>query len=770
MRCFSRLSFVSASLIVLAHGIPAAASSGIVLKRGAFRPQGVALTAGAKAPVLEKAAERVLAEHVAPSRHLAFGRARHVALTSGARMIKRPQTHLGLPVAHRGATISFAGDSARLVTARLETDLPADVTPAITSDTAAAIAERRTGVPAGPGRTSLELWPTPEGTRLAWVVSASAIPGVPYQPVTVIDAKQGDILYVYNAIVALNAARIFPSNPVKSPDLVVVSLPVSEGATTLTNDLVQAMSCIDRKSVKKIADSGSTYEVHMCDLLQAAAPDANGDYLIEPAADDDPEDAFAEVSMFHHVNRAYSLFRSWDPELDVNGGAPLMVVSNLRTPQGFGTMDLERMSDPELPLEPFQNAFFAPESPFFSEVFAQNGGALWFGQGPNFDYSYDGDIVYHELTHAVVHATLRLVATPHMDEFGASFAPGAMNEALADYFSSAITGDGDVGEYIAQDPEFDGAAIRSLTDPDACPTAIVGDAHSDATLFSGALWDARVALPEGSRAKLDEAVFAAMNAAPTGDLSYDDMAELIIDQVTTIVGEEAALPLTEAFTKRGVLPKCTRVLEVKDGVKTEGPPALYGLWIAPGTQTTGAKNEAGGWTPGVVQFHLTLPANKRKLELFVVGLRLVTGGNGTEFSPKFLARFSEEPITFTYRPTTTTPDVQFVDVAQDGNFYTGTLDIPAGATDVHVMVVNTGEENGAYINFKATTLPAGPSSPGGGVAIGGSGGTRRLGGGKGEDDGCGCTTPGTSAPGGAAFMALAALGLAAARRRRARAS
>lgn len=365
-----------------------------------------------------------------------------------------------------------------------------------------------------------------------------------------------------------------------------------------------------------------------------------------------------------------------------------------------------------------------------------------------------------------------------MDEFGASFAPGAMNEALADYFSSALTGDGDVGEYVAQDPAFDGVALRSLTSPDACPTAIVGDAHSDATLFSGALWDVRVALPEGSQARLDEAVFAAMNAAPTGDLSYDELAEIIVAQAAAIVGEEAALALTEAFTRRGVLPKCTRVLEVKDGVETEGPPSLYGLWMAPGTQTTGAKNEAGGWTPGVVQFHLALPADKRKLELFVVGFSLATSGNGTEFSLKFLAKFSKEPITFTYQPTTTTPDVQIVDVTQDGNFFTGTLDIPAGATDVHVMVVSTGEENGAYINFKATTLPAGPSDPGGvggsggGEAAGASGGSESPGSsaaGEGEDDGgCGCTTPGTSARGGVAVVAIAALGLAAARRRRAR--
>ena len=66
------------------------------------------------------------------------------------------------------------------------------------------------------------------------------------------------------------------------------------------------------------------------------------------------------------------------------------------------------------------------------------------------DYSYDGDVIYHEFTHGVVDDTIKLQSF-HVDRYGVIDAPGAMNEGLADYFSSALAGDPDVGEYASGD-------------------------------------------------------------------------------------------------------------------------------------------------------------------------------------------------------------------------------------------------------------------------------------------------------------------------------
>ena len=787
MRRVSLLASLSASLVALTVGAVAAASPGMITKRGSFRAQGASVSAKSSAPALEKAARVVLAEQVASSGGVELGAPRHVTLASGARIVKLAQTHMGLPVAHRGATVTFDGDHARRVAARLETDLPGDVTPEVTSGAAAAIAEGRTGLPVAAGQQRLALWPTPEGVRLVWAMSGRSIPGVPYLPVTVVDAKSGEIIYVYNSVLDLNASQQFPSNPIKSPDLVDVTLPVGEGLTVLENDLVKALNCIDQKTVKSINIMGFAIDVHACDLLHTAAPDANGDYLIPVPEDTAPEDSFAEASIFYHANLAYDLFRGWDPSLDVNNGVPLGVVANLRIPQGFSSFDLEQIKDPDLPLVPFQNAFFAPADPLFSSVFGLPGGALWFGQGPVHDYSYDGDVVYHELTHAVVNVTLKLAGTPSMDEYGASFSPGGMNEGLSDYFSSAITGDGDVGEYASKDFFPGSTAIRSLTNPDSCPTAIGGEVHQDATLFAGALWDLRVKLDAAQRPKLDEAVFAAMNAGPTGELSYEEMANLILDETAALLGDEGAQGLLEAFTTRGILPKCTRILEFT-GTTLTGPKDLQELWFAPGTQTTGAKNSAGGWTPGVVQAHYALPVGTNKLAVSIKQVNVGGGGfgGGTPFTPVFFVRFGSEPITFTYAPTNTSPDVLVLDGTKDGTTYALTVDVPLGATDAWVMVGSTGQTDGAYtdLSMLATEEPVNPGVGGmggeggaGGAGQGAAGGDGGAGGGSGgsggsgggEDiviEGCGCSLPGTRESSGAGLAALAALGLVAARRRR----
>lgn len=771
MRRIPSLSFLSASLVALTLGGAAHAAPGLVTKSVHQK------VAGTSAASLEVAARRVLDDQVAQSRGASLDAPRFVDLSSGDRVVKLRQTHRGLPVVHRGAAVTFRGDAARLVSARLETDLPDDVTPDVSESAAIGIAEARTGLPVAAGQVALALWPTPEGVRLVWATGAQAIPGLPWQPVTVIDAKTGRILYVYNAIVELNQSQVFPSNPVKSPDVVDVTLPVGAGQTVLQNELVQSLNCIDQKTVKDVNFMGFNLQVHTCDLLQTAVADANGDFLIPPAADGDPEDAFSEISMFYHANRAYELFRGWDPNINVNGGDPIPTVSNLRIPQGFDTFDLNKIKDPNLPLAPFQNAFFAPANPLFATVFGLNGAAMWFGQGPINDYSYDGDVVYHEFVHAVVNVTVQLVGTPHMDEYGTSYSPGGMNEGLADYFSSALTGDGDVGEYASQDFFPGSTAIRSLTNPDSCPTAIGGEVHQDATLFSGAIWDARIKMEASDQAKLDEAVFAAMNAAPTGDLSYEEMANLIVEQTKTLVGDPAANSLSEAFTSRGILPKCTRILEYKDGETLKGPKDLYELWFAPGTQTTAAKNAAGGWTPGVVQVHYALPADTAKLDIEIREVMINTGGGigggGDPFVPKFLVRFGKEPITFTYKPTVTNPDVLAVDAAKEGSNYTATVDVPPGTTDVHVMVASIGEVDGAYTDLTMAATIGAPMGTGGsggaGVGGGDTGGAGTGGTGGGDDvavSGCGCSTPGDSAPEGAAFAALAALGLIAARRRR----
>lgn len=755
MRVRSALSATLLALLATASAGVAQASPSAALQvtRGAF-----VTTPGAP----EVAARRLLDERLPEAAALTFA-TRVLRFANGERTVRFAQQHRGLPVAHRGATVTFTREGvARMFASRFETTLPDDVEPTLTAAQAAALVTSRARLPVAPERVRLAIWPSPEGNLLAWVVSPAPIVGLPYAPVYVLDAETGATVVRYNAIVELNQAQLYPTNPVKSPDLIDVTLD-PEGAT-LENALVKSLNCIDQKSVVPVFG----FNVHTCDLLQTALPDANGDYLVPPGGDTDPEDSFSEITMFYHANRIYEMFRGYQPGFTVQASA-LSTVSNLRLPQGYDTFDTTKMGDPDLPLVPFQNAFYSPGDPLFTQVFDINGGALWFGQGPVKDYSYDGDVVYHELSHAVIDATIKLVGTPHLDEYGVSYSPGGMNEGLADYFSSALTGDPDVGEYAVQDFDASLTAIRSLTNGDACPTAIGGEVHQDATLFSGALWEVRSALSADEAVKLDAAVFSALNGAPSGDLAYEELAELIAGEVDSALGNGVGQSLRDAWSARGVLPKCTRILEWQ-GTQLDGPEDLYSLWWAPGMNTTSLKSL--GWTPGVVQFHAVLPEGTARVTAQVSKSTLVQGGGfgqpGTPFAPKLLVRFGDTPIQFSYKPFAATDDLLVLEPEVQGAKHHVTVDVPPGTTSVYVMVASAGEDDGGYNHFLLTT-EAGeppPDTTGATTSSASSGGGSSASPTTTEVEGCGCEVPGGSAQSRGALAGLAlALALAARRRK-----
>jgi MYXO-CTERM domain-containing protein len=783
MRTFRPLSALSAALLSFTlAGAALAAEPGMTLRSGHFPLAGVTQGQRASNATLEKTAAAVAFEQVRWTGSVSFGAARTVELGNGERVVKLAQLHLGVPVAMRGVAVTFGDDAAKLVSARLEQDLPSSVIPSIDAAVAAKVATSAAGVTLDPARAILMIWPTGDGAKLAWGVDAAAISGVSYQPVVIVDAQSGEVILRYNAITSMNAAKVYASNPVKSPALIDVTLPVGAGETTLQNALIVSKNCIDTHKTVQIMG----FAAHSCELLQTATPDAAGDYLNAPGGDKEPEDSFSEISMFYHANRAYKFFRDLDPKLnvDVNAGAPIPTVSNLRIPQGFQPFDLAKLGNVNLPLDPFQNAFFAPSNPLFSAAFGIDGGAMWFGQGPNKDYSYDGDVVYHEFTHSVVNVTLKLVGTPHMDALGTSYSPGAMNEGLADYFSSALTGDPDVGEYATQDFAPGAPFIRSLANPDQCPADIGGEVHQDATMFSASLWDARKALATPAEQNdFDKAVFSAMNKSATGDLGYEDFAKLVLAALTASpLGAPAADKLSAAFTARGLLPQCSRQLEYT-GKTLSGPKDLQGLWFAPGTQTTGVKN-AKGWTPGIIQFHDALPAGTTTLTVdFTEVMINAAGGMGTPFTPQILVRFAKDPVQFKYKPLSAQADDVLVPATKSGAGYNTVIPVPAGATEAFVMVVSSGELDGAYTKMALTTDGAPvdmTTSTSTGTGAGGSASTTTagVGGGAGGelptgdhgDQGgmfCGCSVPGGEEKStGAAIATLAALGLIASRRRR----
>ncbi len=679
------------------------------------------------------------------------------------------QEHGGVVVLGRGASVMLdsSGTPTSFATERVETHFVGAVQPSVVAASAVAVANQVVrGTSFTASRAALAWLPRIDGAHLGWVFYEGVSPGTPYAPVVVVDAHSGDVLLRVDATHFDREASVYELNPITTPTLSSVTLDsLAPGAKTLQNERIQALNCVDEKTT-----TGGKLNIHFCELLPTAVADTDGNFSYTFQGDSIPEDSFAEVTMFYHASKAYAFFEGLGmPELNLK---PLLAIANLRFPKGWDDFDIATMKNTSTPLEPYDNAFFSPEDPL-GGLLTQGGGGLWFGQGTQADFAYDGNVVYHEFGHAMIDRTIQLVPYWHLDPQGGAPSPGAMNEGLADYFSSALTGDGQVGEYASKNISYGlGGSIRDLDNDDHCPQHLAGEPHIDSTFFSGALWKTRQSLPEADRTEYDSALLAALIAAPSGDLGYEDLAALFLASLSASpLGQPAADALAEELATRGALPECTRVLEYKTPIN--GPSLTFGnAFYAPGSYLGGTGPQAA-YTPGVFQAHRSIPEGTLKLRVSIENVPYKTqqsyGQNSDPYEPAALIQFSADPISFTYDSdvsSTAGDPIPFSSVA-------GSLevDVPSDATDVHVMVVNLGDEDGL---FRALTLtPKGPPTntggtggSGGSPSFGGTGGAGATGGGVaiGEEapelapgGGCACETRRSPSRGGLALLGLGAL-------------
>jgi MYXO-CTERM domain-containing protein len=773
-----RTSVMLTALAVLTLASIANADATNVISRG-----GTPWIVSASVPVgaaSETTARAALATLAPASRGATLVRTNVDHFGDGDTIVRFEQTHLGLPVIGRGATVRIdAHGVARMAVVDVEHDLPSSSAPTIAAAVAASTAGARTRLGVTDRDAHLVIMSTPEGGRLAWVVLPKVPTGFPTAPRIIVDARTGEVLEARDLAVFLNLASVYDTNPIASPQLATRDLAIAPNdmAGHLSSAWVMSNNCLDMKTVKSVSFGGFMLPMHVCDLVQTAQADMGGDFLYAP--NDNPSDTasrsdtFSEVSMYFHATKVYQFFRTLqgDPNAQVVVDKPLRAISNLQLPTGITKGDFASAGNPNLPLDPFQNAFFSPAGgqlgAIFQTLYGFNAGAMWFGQGPERDYSYDGDVVYHEFTHAVVDQTLKLQAW-HGDKYGAIDSPGAMNEGLADYFSSALTGDPKVGEYAAGDISAalkDG--IRNIDNKDTCLDTIVGEVHFDSTFFSGGLWSARQSLPQGDREKYDAAIYKAMRSnAGKGDLGYEDAVNLFLAVLKADLPSGATALETEMTQKRGILPICDRTYTYAGKAlhPTKVDIRSPGYWAGPGKQNfVGAPVIA----PGMLQ--VKLPFDVPAQSVAITFKSPVPAGGvsmfmnmGTKFTPKLLVKF-DAPLTWTTKGKVTSDADVTVDCVGDMDksiqTYTATFDVPEGATFATLQIGNAGDQDGTYgdITLDVTPLPV-PADAG---TDSGTGPQKVA-------AGCSCDAPGSgSVPGPlGAVVGLGLVGLLAARRRR----
>lgn len=630
----------------------------------------------------------------------------------GTAIVSYQQTIDGIPVLHRGARLATDATGRASRAERLEALRPPSLVPTMTAS--AAISRAATlGVPANDLGARLMILPTGGTPMLVWAVVGDLGP-IPSRPVVLLDAHTGDVALAYDAVHTLKKAKVHAENPVKTPMLTEVTLSNDETKPGLQNPLVKAVNCIDRKTTKSI-NVGIPLTVHTCELETTITPDASGDYLSIAPVPGGREDQYSELSMFFHTNKVFEFVKSIGfPDSKITS---LTAVANLRMPAGLSSFNTAKMADPNIALEPYDNAFFAEKDPLLSTTFGLEGDAMWFGQGTVADFGYDGDVVYHEFGHYLVSRTLKLGGGTVADEYGLSYAPGALNEGIADVISFFVTNDPELGEYSATGMAKKGKGIRSELNTFKFPDAITGQVHQDSQPFSAAIYKVYSGLDATQKAAFQKAFLKTLLTSPQGNTSFAELAELVIS------GSDHKEALRAAFEERGVKKGDPRVRVYADGSVNSVEP-LIGIRgpgksdmasgksaeLAPGLFQIAYDAPAGGTSKIRVTFKLVIPATQ-----FGSGTSGgLFGSSGTPYAPALLAKAGGEPIKFTYGPLT--HDAKLVDCAIAGDKKSASCEVDVdvggkwGETGrVHLMLVNKGDQGG---DFDAVALSAeGPPEP-----------------------------------------------------------
>jgi MYXO-CTERM domain-containing protein len=602
--------------------------------------------------------------------------------------VRLRQSIAGIPVEDRGARVLVDADgSAKIASAAVEERAPAARRPTLDAKTAASM-HRYLRVPLDATRAHLAYVPTPSGPVLSWIVPGDVPWELPLRPVVAIDANSGARVYAVDRVRRAKQVHAFGDNPVKTPTLSTFTIAALDGGKTLTSPSWDVFSCVDKGTVRTVTLFGPTIKMHTCDVLHAAGADAAGDFLYpRPASDTAVDDLFAETSAAYHVDRALRAYSGLGLTMLRPEARPLTVVANVRNPPSWEAGPTSALGCATCKLEALDNAYYAPQDDYNDQLFGVKKDGLFLGQGIKVDYSYDGDVVYHELGHAVVESTAKLVPFAHFDSQGATMQPGAMNEGIADYLSSTVTGDPNVGEYAGG-----AGAIRSLDNKDGCPGTLTNEVHQDSLPFSGTLWEARSKTKEP--AKFDRGVLLGLELLPSGDASFGDMLAVLEKSVAKETGDTSVGDLLASVAASRGVQSCNRVLDLDAGggkASWDYGFFAYGLPYAP----MGAVKDL---LPGVAQFKKTLPSGTTQIRISWSGRTLPPEpawlGDGMPFDAAMLVKF-DAPIVWTRAGGSWSGDFT-VRRDVDGELPLETIDVPPGAKDVYLMVATRGDGSGLY--------------------------------------------------------------------------
>lgn len=355
---------------------------------------------------------------------------------------------------------------------------------------------------------------------------------------------------------------------------------------SLFNDTVEVVNCLNQPG-EELSFMGFTVG-NLCQEISTTTPQ-DGDFLhiMPPAQYSDPNDTFAEVQMYYHVNAIHDYLSG---SLDVQTLPPrLSAIPNLQIyvnalAAGFlGTQE---------GWQAFDNAAF-----LFPESFEQVGlppranGAIVFGQGQNVDFSYDASVIRHEYIHSVI-GNMRLNGVL-VDRWGLNNTPGALNEALADYFAASMQDNPVVGRYGLA--AFGAAYARDLSEPKTCPEDMSTEVHDDGRVVGSMLWEVRSQL---GKEQADALIMGALLSS-TQRTEFKLFGESLVDEAALVSPEVEAT--VQGVVDEWGLRDCRRSREWTGWSATTVPHSYTG------TQALQGGANFGDFVPGYMQFYVDVP-------------------------------------------------------------------------------------------------------------------------------------------------------------------
>jgi len=469
-----------------------------------------------------------------------------------------------------------------------------------------------------PGAVARALFDTGASLRPVFVVyPRSQHPLERYQ--VVVDGLTGAVLSSHNRVVFESdyaCGNVFdptPGGTLEPGDAVETVLPYAwaDEDGHLKGSYIEIFNCCTRVGCDDYAEEsreqGSVanpigigadpiyFDIVSCDEHPKATA-SDGRFLYEPI--DPPPghpdydlalaDDFAETAVYWTAQGLLTYIRQiGDPDflLRSHGGTPEAPARGFHTAVNMVVPDFQQAYDQIIPA-PFgpgrgsednplvineymriANAAYVPAltpgtQPLPIEIFNRDFDSVIMFQGEVRDFGYDGDIVYHEMTHAVVGSTAEL-GMHALDEQGSLASPGALNEGYADYFAASLSNDSVTGEYGAHTAGEEGG-IRDAENERICPDHLTGEVHDDSWPWSGALWDLRniFVAPDCERERFDAAIYDAMVGLPPR-ATFDDASEATALALAQTYGRDGgAYQIARCiFEQRGML-GCERVVRI----------------------------------------------------------------------------------------------------------------------------------------------------------------------------------------------------------------